>query len=55
MNVPKLSFKDDEGRDFREWEEKSSGDVLDYELPTKFLCLLLSTMQVMTHLYKLLV
>jgi len=27
MNVPKLRFKDDDGREFPEWEEREIGDV----------------------------
>jgi restriction endonuclease S subunit len=32
-----LRFKDDDGQEFPEWEEKTLGDVLDYEQPTKYL------------------
>ncbi|MCO6435333.1 restriction endonuclease subunit S [Nitrosomonas nitrosa] len=27
MNVPKLRFKDDDGREFPEWEEKKLGEL----------------------------
>jgi type I restriction enzyme S subunit len=30
-------FKDNNGNDFADWEEKTLGDVLDYEQPTKYL------------------
>lgn len=29
MKVPKLRFKDDNGQDFPDWEEKSLGEVTD--------------------------
>ncbi len=32
-----IRFKDDDGSNFPEWEEKKLGDVLDYLQPTKFL------------------
>lgn len=32
-----LRFKDDDGKDFPEWEEVSLENVLDYEQPTKYL------------------
>lgn len=32
-----IRFKDDNGRDFPDWEEKRLGDVLEYEQPTKYL------------------
>ncbi|MEY3501741.1 MAG: hypothetical protein RL308_3414 [Bacteroidota bacterium] len=32
-----LRFKDENGNDFPEWEEKSLGDCLDYEQPTNYL------------------
>lgn len=32
-----IRFKDEEGNDFPEWEEKELGDLLDYEQPTKYL------------------
>ena len=32
-----LRFKDDNGEDFAEWEEKKLGECLDYEQPTKYL------------------
>jgi type I restriction enzyme S subunit len=32
-----LRFKDEDGGEFEEWEEKALGDVLDYEQPTKYL------------------
>lgn len=32
-----IRFKDDNGEDFEEWEEKSLGECLDYEQPTNYL------------------
>ena len=32
-----IRFKDENGEDFADWEEKNLGDVLDYEQPTKYL------------------
>lgn len=32
-----IRFKDDNGQDFEEWEEKSLGDCLNFEQPTKYL------------------
>ena len=32
-----VRFKDDEGNDFAEWEEKRLGDCLDYEQPTNYI------------------
>lgn len=32
-----IRFKDDEGKNYPDWEEKRLGDVLDYEQPTKYL------------------
>lgn len=32
-----LRFKDENGNDYPEWEEKRLGEVLDYEQPTKYL------------------
>jgi type I restriction enzyme S subunit len=34
-----LRFKDDNGNDFADWEEKKLGDCLDYIQPTKYLVL----------------
>ena len=36
-NIPRLRFKDYNGNDFPDWEEKRLGDVLNYEQPTKYL------------------
>jgi type I restriction enzyme, S subunit len=33
----KLRFKQDDGTDFPDWEEKTLGEVLDYEQPTKYI------------------
>ena len=33
----KLRFKDENGNDFPDWEEKKLGDCLDYEQPTPYL------------------
>ncbi len=32
-----IRFKDDNGNDFPDWEEKKLGEVLDYEQPTKYI------------------
>lgn len=32
-----IRFKDENGKDFEEWEEKSLGDCLNYEQPTPYL------------------
>lgn len=32
-----IRFKDDNGNDYPDWEDKKLGDVLDYEQPTKYL------------------
>jgi len=32
-----IRFKDDNGKDFPDWEEKRLGEVLDYEQPTKYI------------------
>ena len=32
-----IRFKDDNGKDFVDWEEKTLGDCLDYEQPTNYL------------------
>jgi type I restriction enzyme S subunit len=32
-----IRFKDDNGNDFEDWEEKSLGECLDYEQPTNYL------------------
>ena len=32
-----IRFKDENGDDFTDWEEKKLGDILDYEQPTKYL------------------
>ena len=32
-----IRFKDDDGKEFGEWEEKRLGEMLDYEQPTKFI------------------
>ena len=33
----KLRFKDENGKDYPDWEEKKLGEILDYEQPTKYL------------------
>ena len=32
-----IRFKDDNGEDFGDWEEKSLGECLDYEQPTNYI------------------
>lgn len=32
-----IRFKDEDGNDFPEWEEKKLGELLDYEQPTKYI------------------
>ena len=32
-----IRFKDENGKDFPEWEEKKLGEIVDYEQPTKYL------------------
>lgn len=32
-----VRFKDDDGKDFSEWEEKKLGECLDYEQPTEYI------------------
>ena len=32
-----LRFKNDKGKDYADWENKTLGDVLDYVQPTKYL------------------
>ncbi|MDD2814969.1 MAG: restriction endonuclease subunit S [Thiotrichaceae bacterium] len=36
MNVPKLRFKDEDGQDFPEWEEKTLGDIFKFITTNSF-------------------
>jgi type I restriction enzyme S subunit len=35
--VPEIRFKDNDGNDYGDWEEKKLGEILDYEQPTKYI------------------